>query len=315
MTTPTHAPHAPHGPADDAATTPGASTDAPTGPARPALPGLRVAPANLRVTSPAAATTPPSSPADRATTPEGHPAGPRRRERRGADELRAVVEEAAPRLADASAQEVAAWAAEEFGGWLAVACSMADAVLPHLVAQAATDRGAATVDVLFLDTGYHFAETLATRGLVAARLPVRVVDVVPHLSVAEQDAAHGVDLFARDPGACCRMRKVEPLTEALAGYEAWVTGVRREEAPTRAATPVVTWDAAHGLVKVNPLAAWTFDELLAYAAEQDVPLNPLLDDGYPSIGCRPCTSRVAPGADPRSGRWAGLAKTECGIHP
>lgn len=308
MTAPTHQPQAPEGP-DRAA--PGAAAD----PARPALPGLRVAPASLRLVpaaGPATAATDSTTAADR---PTGRPGAPHRRARRSADELRAIVEDAAPRLADASAQDVAAWAAEEFGGWLAVACSMADAVLPHLVAQAATARGAATVDVLFLDTGYHFAETLATRDLVAARLPVRVVDVVPRLSVAEQDAAHGVDLFARDPGACCRMRKVEPLTEQLAGYEAWVTGVRREEAPTRAATPVVTWDAAHGLVKVNPLAAWTFDELLAYAAEHDVPLNPLLDDGYPSIGCRPCTSRVAPGADPRSGRWAGLAKTECGIHP
>ena len=306
-------------PAHDSATPPGTSTGtstgASTGPAGPALPGLRVAPTGLRLAKPAAAVASASTPADRAGGPGGHPAAPRREERRSADELRAVVEEAAPRLADATAREVATWAAEEFGGWLAVACSMADAVLPHLVARAATARGAATVDVLFLDTGYHFAETLATRELVAARLPVHVVDVVPRLSVAEQDAAHGVDLFARDPGACCRMRKVEPLTEALAGYEAWVTGVRREEAPTRAATAVVTWDAAHGLVKINPLAAWTFDELLAYAAEHDVPLNPLLDDGYPSIGCRPCTSRVAPGADPRSGRWAGLAKTECGIHP
>ncbi|HUX71454.1 MAG TPA: phosphoadenylyl-sulfate reductase [Cellulomonadaceae bacterium] len=301
MTAPTHPPHAPEG---EERARPGA----PTSTTRSALPGLRVAPASLRLV-------PAAVPATAADLPTGRPGAQHRRGRRSADELRAIVEEAAPRLADASAQEVAAWAAEEFDEWLAVACSMADAVLPHLVAQAATARGAATVDVLFLDTGYHFAETLATRDLVAARLPVRVVDVVPRLSVAEQDAAHGVDLFARDPGACCRMRKVEPLTEQLAGYEAWVTGVRRDEAPTRAGTPVVTWDAAHGLVKINPLAAWTFDELLAYAAEHDVPLNPLLDDGYPSIGCRPCTSRVAPGADPRSGRWAGLAKTECGIHP
>lgn len=231
------------------------------------------------------------------------------RPRRSAAELRTVVEDAAPRLAEASATDVAAWAAQEFGGWLAVACSMADAVLPHLVAHAAPG-----VDVLFLDTGYHFAETLATRRLVAERLPVHVVDVLPRLTVAEQDAEHGPDLFARDPAACCRMRKMEPLGEHLRGYEAWVTGVRREEAPTRAATPVVTWDEAHGLVKINPLAAWIFDDVLAYAWENQVPLNPLLTDGYPSIGCRPCTARVAPGDDPRSGRWAGLSKTECGIH-
>lgn len=229
--------------------------------------------------------------------------------RRTDDELRAVVEAAAPALAEASAPEVAAWAAREFGGLLAVACSMADAVLPHLVARAAPG-----VDVLFLETGYHFPQTLETRRVVAERLAVRVVDVLPRLTVAEQDLEHGQDLFARDPAACCRMRKMEPLAAQLAGYEAWVTGLRREEAPTRTNTPVVGWDEAHGLVKINPLAAWTFDELLAYAWANEVPLNPLLTDGYPSIGCQPCTARVAPGDDPRSGRWAGLAKTECGIH-
>lgn len=231
------------------------------------------------------------------------------RPRRSVAELRAVVEEAAPRLAEAGAADVAAWAAQEFGGWLAVACSMADAVLPHLVSRAAPG-----VDVLFLETGYHFAETVGTRQAVEVELPVRVVDVLPRLTVAEQDAEHGPDLFARDPAACCRMRKMEPLAAQLAGYEAWVTGVRREEAPTRAATPLITWDEAHGLVKINPLAAWTFEDLLAYAQEHQVTLNPLLTEGYPSIGCRPCTARVAPGDDPRSGRWAGLAKTECGIH-
>ncbi len=234
---------------------------------------------------------------------------PTGRARRSDEDLRAVVEEAAPRLAEAPAQEVAAWAAHEFGPLLAVACSMADAVLPHLVS-----RSAPGVDVLFLDTGYHFEQTLQTRRVVAERLPVRVVDVVPRRTVAEQDAEQGKDLFSRDPAACCRLRKMEPLAERLAGYEAWVTGVRREESPTRTGTPIVTWDAAHGLVKVNPLAAWTFDELLTYAWANEVPLNPLLSDGYPSIGCEPCTARVAPGDDPRSGRWAGLSKTECGIH-
>ncbi|MCU1432075.1 MAG: phosphoadenosine phosphosulfate reductase [Actinotalea sp.] len=241
--------------------------------------------------------------------PAGATALAPQRPRRSEAALRAVVEEAAPRLADASAQEIAAWAAAEFGGHLAVACSMADAVLPHLVSTHAPG-----VDVLFLETGYHFPETVVTRDRVARELPIRVVDVMPKLTVAEQDAAYGKDLFARDPGACCRMRKMEPLAEQLAGYEAWVTGVRRDEAPTRANTPVVTWDAAHGLVKINPLAAWTFEELLGYAEEHQVALNPLLSDGYPSIGCLPCTSRVAPGEDPRSGRWGGLAKTECGIH-
>jgi phosphoadenosine phosphosulfate reductase len=232
-----------------------------------------------------------------------------RRPRRSADQLRAVVRQAAPRLAAATAAQVAGWAAQEFGGSLAVACSMADAVLPHLVSRAAPG-----VDVLFLETGYHFSETVRTRRGVERLLPVHVVDVLPALSVAEQDERYGAELFARDPAACCRMRKMEPLAARLAGYEAWVTGVRRDEAPSRAETPLVTWDDAHGLVKINPLASWTFQDLLAYAAEHSVALNPLLDQGYPSIGCEPCTHRVAPGHDPRSGRWAGLAKTECGIH-
>ncbi|UFU05936.1 phosphoadenylyl-sulfate reductase [Ruania halotolerans] len=210
---------------------------------------------------------------------------------------------------EASPAEVVAWAAREFGTSLAVACSMADAALPHLVAQSAP-----WVDVLFLDTGYHFAETLGTRERVAHELDVTVVDVLPNLTVAEQDTQYGKDLFARDPAACCAMRKVEPLQRTLGGYEAWVTGVRREEAPTRANTPLITWDEKNGLVKINPVAAWTSDDLQHYAETHGVTINPLLNDGYPSIGCAPCTARVAPGADPRSGRWAGLDKTECGLH-
>ncbi len=186
---------------------------------------------------------------------------------------------------------------------------MADAVLPHVVAAIKP-----WVDVLFLDTGYHFAETYGTRDAVETGMDVTIVDITPRQTVAEQDAAHGKDLWSRDPGLCCQLRKVEPLHDRLAGYEVWVTGVRREEAPTRSATPLVAWDEKNGLVKINPLAAWTFDELLAYATKHGVILNPLLNDGYPSIGCAPCTRRVAPGEDPRAGRWAGLDKTECGLH-
>ncbi|WP_069387254.1 phosphoadenylyl-sulfate reductase [Cellulosimicrobium cellulans] len=246
------------------------------------------------------------------------------RVKRSADELREVARRGAALLhgvgtpgydgdpsgrPEATAEEVIAWAAREFGTSVAVACSMADAVLPHVVAAQIP-----WVDVLFLDTGYHFAETVGTRDAVEQQMDVTVVDVHPELTVAEQDAAHGKDLFARDPGLCCRMRKVEPLHRTLAGYEVWVTGVRRDEAPTRTGTPLVTFDEKNGLVKINPLAAWSFDDLLAYAAQHQVVLNPLLNDGYPSIGCLPCTRRVAPGEDPRAGRWAGLDKTECGLH-
>ncbi len=238
----------------------------------------------------------------------GLPSVPRRR--RSTAELRALVDAGNRELGDApSAEQVAAWAAATFPGTLAVACSMADAVLPHLVS-----RFAPGVDVLFLDTGYHFSDTLVTRDVVAEELPVTVVDVRPRLTVAQQDAAHGPRLHERDPAACCRMRKVEPLAAELAGYEAWATGVRREESPTRADTPVLSFDEKNGLVKVNPLASWSFDQLLEYAGSFDVTVNPLLSDGYPSIGCEPCTRRVAPGEDPRAGRWAGFTKTECGLH-
>ena len=231
--------------------------------------------------------------------------------RRGTDELRALAEQGARELGpDAGADDVAAWAARTFPGTLAVACSMADAVLPAVVANHAPG-----VDVLFLDTGYHFAETYGTRAQVAHELDVTVVDVLPTRTVAVQDAEFGPRLYERDPAACCRMRKVEPLKAALAGYEAWVTGIRRDEGPTRADTPLVTFDEQFGLVKLNPLAAWTFDEVVDYANDHRVPVNLLLSEGYPSIGCEPCTQRVAPGDDPRAGRWAGFAKTECGLHP
>ena len=236
------------------------------------------------------------------------------RARRPDDELRQVVTDGlalltTPSGAEAGADEVAAWAGDQFGDLLAVACSMADTVLPHLVATYAP-----WVDVLFLETGYHFPETCGTRDAAELRMPVTIVDVLPEQTVAEQDATHGPRLYERDPALCCQLRKVDPLSRVLGGYEAWVTGVRRDEAPTRAGTPLVTWDSKNGLVKINPLAAWSFDDLLAYATRHGVLLNPLLNDGYPSIGCAPCTRRVAPGADPRSGRWAGLDKTECGLH-
>ena len=229
--------------------------------------------------------------------------------RRDADTLRTIAHEAEQRLADASTDDVLAWVAAEFGYRTAVACSMADAVLPHVVA-----RHVPWIDTLFLETGYHFAETLGTRDAVEAAMELTIVDVSSRQSVAEQDAAYGVDLFRTDPARCCQLRKVDPLHEALAGYEAWITGVRRDEGPTRAATPLVAWDEKNQLVKINPLAAWTFDDVLAYAADHDVIVNPLVGDGYPSIGCAPCTRRVAPGEDPRAGRWAGLDKTECGLH-
>ncbi|WP_353510810.1 phosphoadenylyl-sulfate reductase [Intrasporangium sp.] len=240
------------------------------------------------------------------------PVVPRRR--RSDEELKALVDDFNANLAadprrEPTADEVAAWAAFHFAGTMAVACSMADAVLPHVVS-----RFAPGVDVLFLDTGYHFSDTLVTRDIVAEDLPINLVNVTPEQTVAEQDAQYGPRLYERDPALCCQLRKVAPLARTLPLYEAWVTGVRRDEALTRAQTPLVTWDEKNGLVKINPLAAWTFDDLQAYAVHNNVEVNSLLSDGFLSIGCEPCTRRVEPGEDPRAGRWAGFTKTECGLH-
>ncbi|AJT41867.1 phosphoadenylyl-sulfate reductase [Psychromicrobium lacuslunae] len=230
---------------------------------------------------------------------------------RTTQELQALALSGAEELGwEAPAEQVIGWVRRNFtSSQTAVACSMADAVLPALVSEQIPG-----VDVLFLETGYHFPETHTTRATVAEYFPVNIVDVLPEQTVAEQDAIHGKDLFARNPAQCCQLRKMDPLKKALAGYQVWFTGVRRDEAPTRTNTPLISWDASHGLVKVNPLAGWSLDALVSYAEDKLIPVNPLMSKGYLSIGCAPCTRPVAPGEDPRAGRWAGLDKTECGIH-
>jgi phosphoadenosine phosphosulfate reductase len=229
---------------------------------------------------------------------------------RGADELRAVAARGAEELGPhATAEQVLDWAAATFGASLIVASNMQDAALVDLAAKASPG-----VDVLFLETGYHFAETIGTRDAVETVYDVRMVNATAEHTVAEQDGLLGKDLFAREPDKCCALRKVAPLQNTLAGYDAWVTGVRRVEAPTRVNTPLVTFDEKFGLVKINPIAAWTDDELDTYIAEHGVLVNPLVEAGYPSIGCAPCTRKPLPGEDKRAGRWAGLTKTECGLH-
>ncbi len=221
----------------------------------------------------------------------------------------AVASSAADALEEASAEEVLRWAAATFGDQLCLTSSMTDALMVHLAS-----RVKPGIDVLFLDTGYHFAETIGTRDAVSAVYPVNVVNVEPEQTVAEQDGTYGRNLFERDPDRCCSLRKVQPLSAALAPYAAWISGIRRDEASSRQGTRMVEWDARRGMVKVNPIARWTQDDVDAYVAEHDVLVNPLVYDGYPSIGCAPCTQQVAAGADPRSGRWAGFSKTECGIN-
>jgi len=228
---------------------------------------------------------------------------------RSAAELRELAGIAGPELELAPAELIIEWAVDTFGDRFCVTSSMADAVLADLAG-----RVAPGIDVVFLDTGYHFAETIGTRDAVEATLPVNVLTAKPAQTVAEQDQAYGKDLYKTNPDLCCALRKVAPLRDALETYDAWATGLRRDETHNRVIAPVVGWDEGKGKVKVSPLARWSEADVARYIEEHNVLVNPLQYDGYPSIGCWPCTRRVAPGEDKRSGRWAGTNKTECGIH-
>lgn len=198
------------------------------------------------------------------------------------------------------AGKVISWAVERFGSRVCVACSFQDCVLVDLAVRADPD-----IEVLFLDTGFHFEETLAYVEEVRSLydLNLRIVRPGPE-----------ADAWPCGTERCCELRKVAPLERALEGHDAWVTGLKRCDSPTRAGAPVVSIDAARGMVKVNPLATWSDEDVYSYLADHDLPLHPLLARGYPSIGCAPTTRPVGPGEDPRSGRWAGTSKTECGLH-
>ncbi|TCO50830.1 phosphoadenylyl-sulfate reductase [Actinocrispum wychmicini] len=226
------------------------------------------------------------------------------------DELKELAAAAEVELADAGAAEALEWTAKTFGDNWILASNMQDAVLIDLAVQAKPD-----FDVLFLETGYHFPETIGLRDAVGATYSgINIINAMPDKTVAEQDADEGPNLYEREPDRCCAMRKVVPLRRTLANYAAWVTGVRRVDAPTRANTPIVQWDDRNGLVKVNPIAPWTDEEFRQYIDEHGILENLLVAEGYLSIGCAPCTAKVEAGADPRSGRWAGQGKTECGLH-
>ena len=227
--------------------------------------------------------------------------------------VRALAAEASQHLDGKPADRILAWAAAVVPRFVVTSSFGADsAVLLHLLSEVAPD-----VPVLFLDTGFHFDETVAFRRDLARQLGLAVLDLRPDLSVPQQDARYGPDLYTRDPDTCCGLRKTLPLRRALRSFDGWATGVRRAQTPERAGTPVVEarrhddrW-----LVKVAPLATWTDEDVADHLRRHDLPRHPLADHGYPSIGCRPCTRAVAPGDDPRAGRWAAFdGKTECGIH-
>jgi phosphoadenosine phosphosulfate reductase len=227
--------------------------------------------------------------------------------------VRAMAAEAAQMLEGKPAAQVLRWAAHVVPRFVVTSSFGADsAVLLHLLSEVAPQ-----VPVLFLDTGYHFDQTLAFRRELARDLGLTVLDVRPDLSVAQQDRRFGADLFERDPDTCCGMRKTVPLRRMLANFDGWATGVRRVQTPERAATPVVEarQHDHRWLVKVAPLATWTDEDVDAHLATHDLPRHPLVAHGYPSIGCAPCTRPVAQGQDPRAGRWSQFDdKTECGIH-
>jgi phosphoadenosine phosphosulfate reductase len=203
----------------------------------------------------------------------------------------------AARLADAPAEVVLAWATRTFGPALTVACSMQDAVLVDLAV-----RADPRVEVVFIDTGFHFDETLATARRVQARYDLNLVTLLPRVDAGTHDAD--------GTAACCAARKVAPLERHLATRAAWATGLRRAESPSRAAAAPLEWDAARRMVKLNPLVAWSDEDVARYVAEHDVIVNPLRHNGFDSIGCAPCT---VPGAG-RAGRWAGSGRLECGLH-
>ena len=232
----------------------------------------------------------------------------------GGQELMAELKSLSESLEAKQPQDVLAVALKRYASKIVLACSFGaeDVVLVDMI-----HRVNPSVPLFYLDTDFLFPETHATRDRIIERYqlkPTQVIQVKSLLTPDEQAQRYGEALWSKDPDQCCQLRKVEPLTRILQGYEAWITGIRRDQSPTRANAGLIEWDAKFGVVKVNPLARWTWDDVWTYIKVYEVPYNPLHNRHYPSIGCTYCTKPVMPGQDPRSGRWQGSAKTECGLH-
>ncbi len=219
----------------------------------------------------------------------------------------------AQHLSNANLTQILEWAIRKFGEKLTLACSFGaeDVVLVDALQRI---PGGKKVDIFYLDTDLHFPETYETRDRLEERYGIRFKRVTPALTLDEQQASYGPALWRQDPNRCCYLRKVQPLEKTLSEYDAWMTGIRREQSPTRRKAQIVEVDQRFRLTKVNPLVHWTSEDVWAYIRERDVPYNPLHDERYPSIGCAPCTRPVHEGEDLRSGRWSGFQKTECGLH-
>lgn len=214
-------------------------------------------------------------------------------------------------LEDATPQEILRWAVDTYYPRLTMATAFGAEGCVILAMLADIEP---RVRVFNLDTGYQFKETLELRERIRQRYGIEVELVRPDEAVEEMERRFGGPIYHTDPQECCRLRKIEPLKRALKGYDAWISGIRREQTAVRAKARVVDWDERFHLVKINPLLNWTKADVWRYIRRHNVPYNPLHDQGYPSIGCWPCTRPVLPGQDDRAGRWAGFGRVECGIH-
>jgi phosphoadenosine phosphosulfate reductase len=210
-----------------------------------------------------------------------------------------------------SAEDLLRWAHEEYGDKLCLTCSWQkqSSVLVHMVSELGLD-----VPIVELDTHLFFRETYETRDRLVERYGLKLLPPPPVITVAEQHKQEGPNLWERDPDRCCHIRKVEPLLDALKPYDAWISGIRRDQSPSRATTPKLQWSERYGVWKVHPLADWDERKVWLYIHVNEIPFNPLHDAGYRSIGCMPCTRPTAPDEEERAGRWAGSDKLECGIH-
>jgi len=225
-------------------------------------------------------------------------------------EKEALIAEKSVELEHATPEEIIKYAIATFPN-ITFACSFGaeDVVLVDMI-----QKISPKTDIFYLDTDFHFKETYETRDRLEQHYGMKFVQVKPAITPEEQAEKHGAELWKSDPNGCCNIRKVEPLTRILGQYEAWITGIRRDQAPTRANAKKIEYDTKFGLVKFNPIASWTSEDVWAYIRANNVIYNPLHDNNYPSIGCEYCTRQVMPGEDPRAGRWAGNDKTECGLH-
>jgi phosphoadenosine phosphosulfate reductase len=221
------------------------------------------------------------------------------------------IEELALRFESSSVEDILEWAVDRFAPRLVMTSNFG---AEGVVVIDKLARIAPQTPVIYLETGFQFDETDRLKERIRERYRINIVEQRAELSVVEQNRLYGEKLYQRDPDMCCRIRKVEPLKRALAGYDGWIAALRRDQSPSRANIGVVEWNTRHGLVKIHPLAAWTRRDVWDYIIRHKLPYHPLYDDGYASIGCEPCTRRVAAGAHERSGRWEGKGKLECGIH-